>query len=59
VHFRKEAGRWRAQHQITAAGHDIKTGQRVMVLLGSAGRDDNEIGEPMRLESTARHRRLS
>jgi cytochrome P450 len=37
-----------AHKDITVAGHDIKTGQRVMVLFASAGRDENEFEEPDR-----------
>jgi cytochrome P450 len=35
-----------AHKDVTVAGHDIKIGQRVMVLFGSAGRDENEFKEP-------------
>ena len=37
-----------AHKDVTVAGHDIKIGQRVMVLFGSAGRDENEFKEPDR-----------
>jgi len=35
-----------AHKDVTVAGHDIKTGQRVMMLFGSAGRDDAEFEDP-------------
>jgi cytochrome P450 len=35
-----------AHKDVTVAGHDIKIGQRVMMLFGSAGRDDDEFEDP-------------
>lgn len=35
-----------AHKGVTVAGHDIKVGQRVMVLFGSAARDENEFEAP-------------